>query len=147
MTDISKLETLLDDPEVRDLIFGLAHTGSVHPSAAPGAPRLHAMVLHLAGTTDPEQYRSWLSDECANKTMTVDQVRATVGDGALDDLAQLASGSPGAVAWQLASVLPDLVDAVSPGGQVVDANRLALELAEASADDDRSAGAFGPREH
>ena len=34
-------------------------------------------------------------------------------------------------------MLPDLVDAV------IDADRLARELAEAIADDDRSAGAFG----
>jgi uncharacterized protein YidB (DUF937 family) len=143
MAGIEKLETLLDDPEVRDLIFGLAHAGSVLPAAAPGAPRLHAVVLHLAGTTEPEQYLSWLSDETANKAMTVDQVRATVGDGALEDLARSESGSPGAVAWQLASVLPDLVDAVSPGGTVVDAERLAAEIGRAIADDDRSAGVFG----
>ncbi|TDC86164.1 hypothetical protein E1193_00410 [Micromonospora sp. KC606] len=101
------------------------------------------MVLRLADTTSAEQYRSWLSDDASNKAMTVDQVRVTIGDGAIDDLAQFAGGSPSAVAWQLAAVLPDLVDAVSPGGKVIDANLLAQEIAEASADDDRSAGAFG----
>jgi len=40
-------------------------------------------------------------------------------------------------------VLPDLVDAVTPGGEIVEVNRLAREIAEATADDDRSAGAFG----
>jgi len=79
--------------------------------------------------------------------MTGDQVRMTVGDSAIDDLAQLADGSPGAAAWQLAVVLPDLVDAISPGGEVIDADRLAREIAETSADDDRSAGAFGSRVH
>jgi uncharacterized protein YidB (DUF937 family) len=79
--------------------------------------------------------------------MTVDQVRMTIGDRAIDDLAQLAGGSPGAVAWQLAAVLPDLVDAVSPGGEIIDAEQLAREIAEASVDDDRSAGAFGSRVH
>jgi uncharacterized protein YidB (DUF937 family) len=147
MTDIDKLATLLDDPEVRELIFGLAHVGSTRQSAEPGAPRLHAVVLDLAGSTSPEQYRSWLSDDAANEAMTVDQVRRTIGDGAIDDLAQLAQSSPDAVAWQLAVVLPDLVDAVSPGGQVVDATRLAREIADASAYDDRSAGAFGSRVH
>ncbi|RSM64243.1 hypothetical protein DMB66_20250 [Actinoplanes sp. ATCC 53533] len=147
MDDIDKLATLLDDLEVQMLIFGLAHVGSVAPSAGPGAARLHAVVLRLAETTDPGQYHSWLSDDAPNKAMTVDQVRTTIGDTAIDDLAQLVGGSPGAVAWQLAAVLPDLVDAVSPGGAVIDASRLTLEIAEASAEDDRSAGAFGSRMH
>jgi uncharacterized protein YidB (DUF937 family) len=143
MTDISKLSTLLDDPEVRALIFGLAHVGSASPSTESGAPRLRAILLHLADTTHLEQYSSWLSDDAPNMPMTVDQVRMAVGDGAINDLALFVGGSPNAIAWQLAAVLPDLVDAVSPGGEVVDANRLARELAEASAYDDLSAGAFG----
>jgi hypothetical protein len=40
-------------------------------------------------------------------------------------------------------VLPDLVDAVSPGGQVIDASLLAREIADASTNDDLSTGAFG----
>jgi len=143
MDEISKLSTLLDDLEVRALILGLAHVRSVAPSAAPGAPRLHAVVLRLAETTTPAQYRSWLSDDTPNTTMTVEQVRMTIGDGAIDGLAQLTGGSPDAVAWQLAAVLPDLVDAVTPGGEVVEIDRLAREIADATADDDRSAGAFG----
>jgi uncharacterized protein YidB (DUF937 family) len=147
MTDISKLSTLLDDPEVRELIFGLAHVSSASPPAESGASRLHAIVLHLADTTDPEQYNSWLSDEASNTAMTVDQVRMTIGDGAIDDLAQFVDGSPSAITWQLAATLPDFVDAVSPGGEVIDADRLAQEIAEASASDDLSAGAFGSRLH
>ncbi len=147
MSDISKLSTLLDDPEVRELIFGLAHVGSAVPVVESGAARLHAVVLHLADTADPEQYRSWLSDDASNRAMTVDQVRLAIGDGAIDDLALFVDDSASAVTWQLAMVLPDLVDAISPGGQVIDASRLAEELADASAEDDRSAGAFGTRLH
>jgi uncharacterized protein YidB (DUF937 family) len=145
MTDISKLCTVLDDPEVRALIFGLAHVGSATLSTESGAPRLHAIVLHLADTTDLDQYSSWLSDDAPNMAMTVDQVRMAVGDGAINDVALFVGGSPNAIAWQLAAVLPDLVDAVSPGGQIIDVNQLARELAEASAYDDLSAGAFGSR--
>ena len=141
MNDLRKLSTLLDDPEIRELIFGLAHVGSASPAA--GAARLRAVVLRLADTTTAEQYRSWLSDGTPNKAMTVDQVRMTVGESALDDLAQFTIGSPEAVAWQLAAVLPDLVDAVSPGGEIVDANLLAREIRAAITDDDLSAGAFG----
>ena len=119
MDDISKLSTLLDDLEVQELIFGLAH---VKVAAGSG---LHAVVLRLAETTDSGQYDSWLSDDTPNKAMTVDQVRMTIGDSAIDDLAQFVGGSPDAVAWQLAAVLPDLVDAVTPGGEIVEVNRLA----------------------
>lgn len=146
MNDISKLATLLDDPEVRELIFGLAHVGSASTSES-GASHLRTVVLRLADTTNKEQYHSWLSDGASNKPMTVDQVRMTIGDGTIDDLADFTSGSPSAITWQLAAVLPDLVDAVSPGGEVIDANRLAREIEEADAYDDRSAGAFGSREH
>jgi hypothetical protein len=147
MTGNRKLSTLLDDPEVQDLIFGLAHVRSAPSWAEPGAPRLRAVVLALAATTTPEQYGSWLSDDAANQIMTVDQVRMTIGDGALEDLAQFANASASAVGWQLAMVLPDLVDAVSPGGAVLDEDRLDRDIREASADDDRSAGAFGSRMH
>jgi uncharacterized protein YidB (DUF937 family) len=147
MTGIGKLSTLLDDPEIRELIFGLAHVASAAPAARPGAARLHAIVLRLADTTDPRQYRSWLSDGSPNLGMTVDQVRMTIGDGAIEDLAAFLDGSPDAVAWELAAVLPDLVDAVSPDGQVIDADRLATQIADASAYDDRSAGPFGSHVH
>jgi YidB-like protein len=145
VSDIGKLSKLLDDPEVRELMFGLTHVGSAPPSIEPGPARLHAVVLHLAETTDPEQYRSWLADGMVNRPMTVDQVRMTIGDTAIDDLARLTQGSAGAVTWQLASVLPDVVDAVSPGGEVIDAVQLACEIDQAIAYDDRSAGAFGAR--
>ena len=147
MTDISKLSTLLDDPEVRELIFGLAHVGPAQPSAESGAARLRAIVLHLADTTNPEQYSSWLSDDASDMAVTVDQVRMTIGDGVINDLAAFLDGSPSAITWQLAAVLPDLVDAVSPGGEVMDANQLAQAIAEASAYDDLSAGAFGSHLH
>jgi uncharacterized protein YidB (DUF937 family) len=103
------------------------------------------VVLDLAGTADPEQYGSWLSDDAPNRAMTADQVRAAIGDGALDDLARLTGGSRSDVAWQLAAVLPDLVDAVSPGGVVIDADLFSQRIATVAADDYRSAGAFGPR--
>lgn len=143
MVDIAKLSTLLDDPQVRQLLYGLGHVGPRWPSVPPGPARLHATVLHLADTTRPEQYRSWLSDVAPNAPMTVDQVRHTVGDDAIADLAQFTSSNPASVAWQLAGVLPDVVDAVSPGGVVVDARRLTREIEDAVTLDDWSAGPFG----
>jgi hypothetical protein len=60
----------------------------------------------------------------------------------------LASGVATALSGrQLAVVLPDLVDAVSPGGYVIEADELDQDLRAAIAADDHSAGAFGPREY
>src|SRR5690349_16859005 len=140
---IDKLSTLLDDPEVQELIFGLAHVASAPLSTGPGASRLHAVVMCLADVTSAEQYGSWLSDDAPNQGMTVDQVRMAIGDTAIDDLALFTSETASAVTWQLAAMLPDLVDAVSPGGEVIEVQRLALEMAEAIAYEERSAGAFG----
>jgi hypothetical protein len=142
MTDILKLSVLLDDPEVRELIFALAH-GPARPALAPGAPRLHAIVCDLEGTASPEQYGSWLSDETRNAAMTTEQVRIAIGDAALHDLAAYTSSTAGEVSWQLAGVLPDLVDAVSPGGQIIDPALIDREMIQASDEDDLESGAFG----
>jgi hypothetical protein len=147
VNDIGKLETLLDDPQVRELILGLGYVESAPRPVEPGMARLHAVVLHLAETTTVEQYSSWLSDEMANRTMTADQVRETIGDTAIEDLAQLMSTTSSTITWQLAVVLPDFVDAISPGGRIVGVNRLAIEILDASAEDDSEAGGFGSRVH
>jgi uncharacterized protein YidB (DUF937 family) len=60
---------------------------------------------------------------------------------------RFAGGSPADLAWQLAVVLPDLVDAVSPGGYAIEADELDQDLRAAIAADDQSAGAFGPLEY
>ena len=147
MTDVSKLARLLDDPEIRVVVFGLAHASAAAPAVEPGAPRLRAVVLELAGTTDADQYRSWLADNESGRPMTVEQVRRALGDDAIDEVATYAGSSPEDVASQLAVVLPDLVDAVSPGGNVIDASELGKQLRASVAVDDQSAGPFGPHAH
>ena len=131
MTDIRKLSTLLDNPEARELIFGLG-----------GSEKIRAVVLDLAVTTTAEQYRSWLDDDERNQPMTTEQVRLTIADDVLDSIAVFAGGSVDAVAWQLSEVLPDLVDALTPGGQVIDVELLKREIDEATLEDDREAGLF-----
>lgn len=143
MADVSKLSRLLDDLEVRVVVFGLAHTDVAVPSA--GAPRLREVVLQLADTSEPDQYHSWLADDMRNLPMTVAQVRVAFGEEILNDLAKFTKSSPDEVAWQLAEVLPDLVDAVTPGGKVLEAGELGRQLSAAVEADDRSAGPFGPR--
>jgi uncharacterized protein YidB (DUF937 family) len=141
--DTGKLSTLLDDPEVRVIVYGLAHAYPGLPRES-GPQRLRTAIQRLTETADPAQVESWLSDEAANRAITVEQVRAAFGDEVIGNLAGYAGGEPDEVAWQLRAILPDLVDAFSPGGVIVDPAELRREFIDASAAGDRSAGPFAP---
>jgi uncharacterized protein YidB (DUF937 family) len=134
---------LLGDPEVQVMVYGLAHVYPAEPTDS-GPQRLRAALQRLAETADPVQVESWLSDEMMNRAITVEQTQAAFGDDVIGDLARFAGSEPDEVAWQLAAVLPDLVDAFSPGGVLVDAAELRVEFLDASDAGDRSAGPFGP---
>jgi uncharacterized protein YidB (DUF937 family) len=140
--DTGKLEPLLDDPEVRVIVYGLAHVYPAEP-AESGPERLRAVLQRLIETADPVQVESWLSDQAANSAITVDQIRAAFGDDVIRDLARYADSGPEETAWQLTVVLPDLVDAFSPGGTIVEAAELRSGFFDASDAGDRSAGSFG----
>ena len=142
-----KLLALLDDPQVRVIVFGLAHVRSVAPSAEAGPPRLAAVVSHLADSAQPHQYRSWLDGDVSSHPMTVDQVRAALGDETVDDVAVYAGSTPDDIAWQLTSVLPTLVDAFSRGGTVVEATEIGQDIRAVIEAADQSAGPFGPQAH
>jgi len=147
MTDLSRLSTLLDDPQVRVVVFGLAHAGSSAAYGQTGASRIRAIMINLAGAVQPEQYRNWLSDDHTNTAMTVDQVRAAIGEDRIDDIARYAAIPTTELAWQIAALLPDLVDALSPSGHIIDADHIAQHLRDATTADDRTAGSFGPQVH
>jgi uncharacterized protein YidB (DUF937 family) len=141
--DISKLSKLLDDPEVRVIVYGLAHVYPAPPTES-GPQRLCAALQRLAETADPVQVETWLSDKAVNRAITVEQIQTAFGDEVIGDLARYAGSEPDEVAWQLTAVLPDLVDAFSPGGVFVDATELRGELLDATETGDRSAGPFAP---
>src|SRR5688572_33117462 len=134
--DVSKLSRLLDDREVQVMVYGLSHVDPAGPEAQAGAERLREILLRLANSTTRDQYHSWLSDDRSNHPMTLPQVRAALGEDALNGLALFARISPHDVAYQLAAILPDLVDAVSPGGIILDAKELGQALTAALAEDD-----------
>ena len=141
--DTGKLSTLLDDPETRVIVYGLAHAYPGQPGES-GPQRLRAAMQRLTETADSAQVESWLSDDPANRGVTVEQVRAAFGDDVIDGVAAFTGGEPDEAAWQLAAVLPDVVDAFSVGGVIVDAAELRREFIDASAAGDRSAGPFAP---
>ena len=141
--DTGKLSMLLDDPQARVIVYGLAHAYPGRPGES-GPQRLRTALERLVETADPVQVDSWLSDETANGGLTVGQVQTAFGDQVIENLAGFAGSEPQQVAWQLTTVLPDLVDAFSPGGALVDETELRREFLDASAAGDQSAGPFAP---
>lgn len=144
--DTAKLSMLLDDPEARVIVYGLAHVYP-SPAAESGPQRLRAALQRLVETADVGQVESWLSDQAGNRAITVAQIQAAFGDEVIVDLGQYAGSEPAEVAWQLTVVLPDLVDAFSPGGVIVDADELRAEFIDARDAGERSAGPFAPHVH
>ncbi len=140
--DNGKLTLLLDDPEVRVIVYGLAHVYPAEP-AESGPERLHAVLQRLVETADSEQAESWLSDQPVNSAITVEQIRETFGDDVIRDLARYADSEPEQTAWQLTAVLPDLVDAFSSGGAIVEVAEVRAGFYRATDAGDRSAGPFG----
>ena len=53
------LMRLLEDPQVRVMVYGLAHVIPVTDETESGAARLCAAVTDLADTVDPDQYQGW----------------------------------------------------------------------------------------
>jgi uncharacterized protein YidB (DUF937 family) len=140
--DTGKLSLLLDDPEVRVIVYGLAHFYPAQPTES-GPERLHAVLQRMVDTADPVQAESWLSDQTVNRGLTVDQIHTAFGDDVIRDLANYVDSQPDEIAWQLTSVLPDLVDAFSSGGAIADAADVRTSLFGAIDAADRSAGPFG----
>lgn len=68
-----------------------------------------------AGLGDAVQ--SWLSTEQANKEVTPDQVQQALGQH-VDNMAQQTGMPKQALLVQLASMLPQVIDALTPNGQV-----------------------------
>ncbi len=140
--DTGKLSLLLDDPGARVIVYGLAHVYPAQPTES-GPERLRGTLQRLVDTADPAQADSWLSDQAANRAITVEQVRTAFGDEVIRDLASYANSEPDEVAYQLTAVLPDLVDAFSSGGAIVDAAEIRTGFTGGIEAGDRSAGAFG----
>lgn len=144
--DNGKLSLLLDDPGARVIVYGLAHVYPAQPMQS-GPERLRGILQRLVDTADPAQAESWLSDRADNHAITVEQVRAAFGDDVIGDLARYANSEPDVVAYQLTAVLPDLVDAFSTGGAIVDVAEIRAGFTGGIEAGDRSAGAFGFHVH
>jgi uncharacterized protein YidB (DUF937 family) len=96
--DTRKLAALLDDADVRVLVYGLAHAYPGQPSESDGQ-RLRGAIQHLAGTVDTELVQSWLSDEAANRPITVTQIRESFADNVIQDVAGYAGCQADEATW------------------------------------------------
>lgn len=62
--------------------------------------------------------QSWISTEQTNQSVTPEQVQSALGDQHLDHVAQQTGMSKQALLGQLAALLPQVIDALTPNGQV-----------------------------
>jgi YidB-like protein len=141
VSDDLKLERLLDDPEIRDMIFALCHSG--HSARAAGPVRLREVAAGVLATADPEQLSSWLDAGDRNARVSPEQVAVLLTDDVVVSVAAYIDSDPAEVTRQLAQLLPDLLDALTPSGELLPAPELARIMRIDIALDDESAGAFG----
>jgi hypothetical protein len=133
-----KLEMLLDDPQIRDMVFAIAHSG---PGAGP-IRLLHVAAGALA-TAGPEQLASWLDAGDDNARVGPEQVPGLVTEDVVLSVAGSVGSDPDETRRQLAQLLPDLLDALTPAGELLPVADLAALMDVDVARDDESAGAFG----
>ena len=138
MTEDDKLAVLLDDPQIRQMVFAIGHSG------APAGPvRLHAVAVEVLAAAGETQRASWLGDGDDNAPIGADRLAELLPAGVVVSVAAYVDSDPGEVARQLAQLLPDLLDALTPGGELLPPVELARVLRVDVALDEDSAGAFG----
>jgi hypothetical protein len=138
MSEYDKLAILLDEPEIREMVFALGHSG---PGAGP--VRLREVAVIVLASASEEQRDSWLNAGDRNARVSPDEARAMLTDEVVLGVASYVESDPGETARQLAQLLPDLLDALTPGGELLPAIELGRLMQIDIVLDDESAGAFG----
>jgi uncharacterized protein YidB (DUF937 family) len=82
-----------------------------------GAGGLLALVQQFQQGGLGEVVQSWVGSG-ANLPISAEQLQSVLGGGTLGQLAQQAGLDQGALAGQLAQLLPQVVDKLTPGGQL-----------------------------
>lgn len=96
------------------VIGGLLGGGGQGGGAAGG---LGALLQQLQQGGLGEAAQSWVSTG-QNQPVSADQLQSALGADRIDAMAQQAGMAPGDLAGQLAQLLPQVVDHLTPGGQV-----------------------------
>ncbi len=89
-----------------------------------GIGGLGGLVQRFESAGLGSQVASWVGNG-ANATISGDQIKAALGDGPLRALAEHAGLNEDEVAAHLSSLLPQLVDQLTPNGQVPPAGSIA----------------------
>jgi uncharacterized protein YidB (DUF937 family) len=71
-----------------------------------------------------DKARSWVGDSGQKQPVSGDEVRQALGDQQVNQIAQKAHMQPEEASDKLASILPDTVSKLTPGGKIPDANEL-----------------------
>jgi metal-sulfur cluster biosynthetic enzyme len=130
MTAVDNLAELVNNPEVRDLLFGLSERDE-----ADARVRVSRVVMQL--TAEACGADGVISEQVVIRPISTEQVRAAVGEDAIIELARYMDQTPDETAEQLAVVLPDVLDAVARTGQRIEPDELhrAVRFALASGAD------------
>ncbi len=88
---------------------------------------LSGLVDQFGKTGADDQAKSWVSTG-ENKPIDASQVQQALGPDTLNELAAGAGVSPEQASKELAQMIPETVDKLTPQGQVPDANSIAQQL-------------------
>jgi uncharacterized protein YidB (DUF937 family) len=88
---------------------------------------LEGLLAQFAQSGMGDQVKSWVGTG-SNLPVSADDIQRALGSGTLQDMAQRAGVSSDAMAGGLASMLPQLVDKLSPNGSLPQGDMLAQAL-------------------
>lgn len=121
--DLEQIMKLAQNPQIQQLLKGLL--GQLNSGG--GQANVQGLVdqFNKAGLGD--QVQSWVSNG-PNQSISPQQVQQALGTSAIDQAAAQAGIPPEQAANDLAKVLPEVVNAASPKGQLPAAGAPQLDL-------------------
>ena len=124
--DLEQIMKLAQNPQIQQLLKSLLSQMTAGGSGG-GQANLQGLVdqFNKAGLGD--QVQSWLSGG-PNQPVSAQQVQQALGTGTLDQAAAQAGIPPEQAAGDLAKVLPEVVNAASPQGQLPAAGAGQMDL-------------------
>jgi uncharacterized protein YidB (DUF937 family) len=124
MVSQQQIMQLLQNPQVQSLVQNL-----LKQVTGGKAPDMSQLISTLTSSGLGGQAASWVGTG-ENQPITGDQLQQALGSDTIGQLAQQSGLAPNEAANDLASVLPGLVDQLTPNGQVPDAQSLQSQLSQ-----------------
>lgn len=124
MVSQQQIMQLLQNPQIQQMVQGLLKqfTGGKSPDVGQ-------LMSQLTSSGLGDQAQSWISTG-ENQPITGQQLQQALGPDKLDQIAQQAGVPPKKAADELATVLPALVDQLSPNGQLPDPQAMQKQLSQ-----------------